>query len=111
MLNGHRVSLSTARFLPPDTARDLEAARDLAILWERQGKPVRPDEYAPIVATLEPPPADTPHPENVGAAVAAYMADARDRGNSEASLDKKRTLFEKQLVGYCREKGIRFLSS
>jgi hypothetical protein len=28
MLNGHRVSMSTSKFLPPDKARDLEAARD-----------------------------------------------------------------------------------
>jgi hypothetical protein len=38
-LKGERVRLSTARFLPPDKARDMEAARDLAILWEKVGTP------------------------------------------------------------------------
>ena len=47
-LNGTRVRLSTANFLPTEKARDMEAARNLAILWERTGKVVRPDEYSPL---------------------------------------------------------------
>ncbi|MBV8729285.1 MAG: tyrosine-type recombinase/integrase [Acidobacteriia bacterium] len=126
MLRGHRVSLSTAKFLPPDKARDLEAARDLAILWERSGEPIRPEEYAPVPAGEIA--ADPPRP-TVEAAVAAYMLDARDRGNGEASLYKKETVFERtviinpkdrsgakipantaSLLGFCRDRGIRFLS-
>jgi hypothetical protein len=38
-LKGRRGRPSTAKFLPPDKARDLEAARDLALLWERVGNP------------------------------------------------------------------------
>jgi hypothetical protein len=49
-LKGERVRLSTARFLPPDKARDMEAARDLAILWEKVGTPLRPTEYAETAA-------------------------------------------------------------
>jgi hypothetical protein len=47
-LNRKFLTLSTWKFLPPDKARDLEAARNLALLWERVGSPVRPEEYAPI---------------------------------------------------------------
>ena len=62
-------------------------------------------------------------------AIAAYMADSRDRGNCEASLYKKATIFERteivnprdrsgarlpanttSLLWFCRDKGIRFLS-
>ena len=32
-LNGSRVRLSTAKFLPPEKARDFEAARALALDW------------------------------------------------------------------------------
>lgn len=124
-LNGRFISLSTAKFLPPDKARDLEAARDLAIVWERSGAPVRPEEYAPAPAA---PQSEPPRP-TVEMAIAAYMADARDRGNGEASLYKKATVFERtaiinpkdrsgakipantiSLLGYCRDKGIRFIS-
>ena len=126
MLNGRRVSLSTAKFLPPDKSRDLEAARDLAILWERSGSPIRPEEYAQA-APVEPEP--TPPRPTVEAAIAAYMADARDRGNGEATVYKKATVFERtvvtnprersgakipanttSLLWFCRDKGIRFLS-
>jgi integrase len=117
MLGKHRISLSTARYLPPDKARDLEAARDLAILWEQVGKPVRPEEYAPIP---EPAAAAEPERPTVEMAVASYMADSRDRGNTEATIYKRRNEFgedtEKKkasktsLLGYCRDKGIRFLA-
>ncbi|MGO9895378.1 MAG: hypothetical protein ACLPX8_14345 [Bryobacteraceae bacterium] len=79
-LAGRQISLSTAKYLPPDKARDLEAARDLALLWARIGKPVRPEEYA----RLPDPDPDAPESERptVEMAVAAYMADGRDRGNA-----------------------------
>jgi integrase/recombinase XerD len=43
-------------------------------------------------------------------AVSQFMSDGRTRGNSEATLSKKRVVFEKSLIGFCAEKGIRFLS-
>src|SRR5690349_9041038 len=69
-LNGNRVRLSTAKFLPSDKARDLGAARDLALLWERVGTPIRPEECTPtpVNSTSE------PFRPMVEMAVAAYMA-------------------------------------
>jgi hypothetical protein len=49
-------------------------------------------------------------PPSVVMAVAAFMADAKDRGNGEATTSKKRLVFEKLLLGFCAGKGIRFLS-
>jgi integrase/recombinase XerD len=110
-LNGKFVSLSTARYLPPGQSRNLEAARDLALLWERSGRPVRPEAYAP-----PPDPAAAPEPPlrpTVEMAVAAFMADARDRGNCEATQYKKRVVFESGETGlkrFCAKKGFRFLA-
>src|SRR5262245_43262686 len=83
-LNGKRLRLSTAKFLTPEKARDLEAARDLVLLWERVGKPVRPEEYSPVPTQGTNP--EPPQRPSVEMAVAAYLADSRDRGNSEATL-------------------------
>jgi hypothetical protein len=94
MLSGRRVSLSTAKFLPPHEARDLEAARDLALLWERTGRRVRPDDSAAPVAEAE---SESPRP-TVEMAVRAYMTDARDRGNSDGTLDKKAAVFERIFI-------------
>lgn len=126
MLNGHRVSLSTSKFLPPDKARDLEAARDLALLWERAGGLVRPNAYGAAPMADAQPKSSCP---SIEMAVRAYMADARDRGNSDATLYKKATVFERtsitnprdrdgskiptnttSLLWFSRDKGIRFLS-
>jgi integrase/recombinase XerD len=107
-LNGKRIRLSTAKFLPPDQARDLEAARDLVLLWERTGSPIRPEEYSPVPA-MEPKPTAPSRP-TIEAAEAAFMADAKDRGDSEATLYKKHVVFEKLLERFCADKGIRFLS-
>ena len=41
-LKGKFVSLSTARYLPPDHARSLEAARDFSVILDVPAK-VRPD--------------------------------------------------------------------
>src|SRR5579862_2512036 len=106
-LLGNFISLSTAKYLPPDKARDLEAARDLALLWERSGTAIRPEESAPAPPSV--PEQEIPRP-TVEAAVAAYMADAKDRGNSEATIYKKQIIFERQLPAFCKSKGIRFLS-
>jgi len=106
-LNGKHLTLSTWKFLPPDKARDLEAARDLALLWERVGSPVRPEAYAPITEPTAP---TEPERPTVQMAVSSFMADGKDRGNSTATLSKKRVVFEKSLLQFCAKKGILFLS-
>src|SRR5580658_2410716 len=126
-VNGSRVRLSTAKFLPPEKARDLEAGRALALEWERTGVVARPAEYAPIPALAAELPEDSSGLP-IERAVAAFMADSRDRGNSEATLQKKATIFERRtardpknrealipsqatsLLRHCDQKGIRFLS-
>ena len=67
-VNGSRVRLSTARFLPPEKARDLEEARGLALEWERTGIIGRPREYAPIHA---------PTPERAGVSRGAEFSGLR----------------------------------
>jgi integrase len=126
-LNGSRVQLSTAKFLPPDKSRDLEAARALALEWERSGVVGRPADYAPIPAPASETAEESSAGVTVERAVAAFMADSRDRGNSEATLQKKATIFERRtardpknpdglipsqatsLLRFCDQKGIRFL--
>jgi hypothetical protein len=56
------------------------------MLWEQTGTPVRPEEYARVPASAADAQASFP---TVTMAVAAFMADARDRGNSEATVYKK----------------------
>src|SRR5215472_7319846 len=96
-LNGDRVQLSTAKFLPPTKSRDLEAARALALEWERTAIIGRPAEYSPV-------PEPTPETQDdavcitVERAVAAFMADSRDRGNSESTLHKKSGVFERRMA-------------
>lgn len=125
-LNGSRVQLSTAKFLPPEQARDLEAARALALEWERTGVPARQAEYAPVTELSQKAQEDSDYIA-VERAVAAYMADSRDRGNSESTLQKKGSIFERRtardpknrealiptqttsLLRYCDQKGFRFL--
>jgi hypothetical protein len=107
-LNGNRVRLSTSKFLPPERARDLEAARDLAVLWGKAGAAIRPEEYSP--APAEAPAEPAPPRPTVEMAVDTFMADAKDRGNSEATIYKKHVVFEKLLKRFCADKGIRFLS-
>ena len=110
-LNGHRVSLSTTKYLPPAEARDLEAARNLAILWEKHGKPVRPGAYAPAPEPAAAP--EAPALPTVAMAVTAFLADATDRANEPATLYKKRVVFatgKASLTAFCKSKGIRFLS-
>jgi hypothetical protein len=94
-LNGRRVRLSTAKFLPPEKARDLEEGRGLALEWERTGIIARPAEYAPVPAPL-PDVLEDSSEVTVVRAVAAFMADSRDRGNSDATLQKKATVFERR---------------
>ena len=104
-LKGKRVTVSAAKYLPEPDCRDLERGRDLAVLWERTGQLGRPPEYAPIVSNGASE-ADLP---TVEMAVAAYIQAAKDQGISDATLYKKRLVFEKFLRSFCAQKGIRFL--
>jgi hypothetical protein len=72
----------------------MEAARDLAILWERAGSTVRPEEYTPIRM----PTAAIPEPTlpTVEMAVDAYLSDARARGNSASAVYKKEGIFSRR---------------
>jgi hypothetical protein len=90
-MNSPRVRLSAARFPPPEKARDLEAARAVALEWERTGIIARPAEYAPIPAPLPGVPEDS-GAITVEKAVAAFMADSRDRENSESAQKKAHDL-------------------
>ncbi|MEO8594184.1 MAG: site-specific integrase [Candidatus Solibacter sp.] len=68
---------------------------------------MRPQEYALVSAPVAEPEAPLP---TVTMAVAAFMADSRDRGNSVATVYKKHVVFESALLRFCVAKGIRFLS-
>ena len=87
----------------------MERGRDLAILWEKVGELVRPDAYAAIV-----PASAGEEVARIGTAVetavAAFLKDRKDRKLLEVTLEKKRLVFEKRLLPFCAEKGIRFVS-
>ena len=131
-LAGKQITLATTKFLPPERAADPEAARDLALLWEREGRPVRPqaDLLTPRTACPSsfPPSGGGSAPITVAEAVDAYMTDSRDRNNGEASLYKKEGIFRRRfrtdpknrtgekietrgmsLLAFCERKGIRFV--
>lgn len=123
-LAGKQITLATTKFLPPDQAADPEAARSLALLWEREGRPVRPADLLPP----SPSGGGAKPPVTVAEAVDAYMTDAKDRNNGEASLYKKEGIFRRRLcsnpkdkagekieargmslLAFCERKGIRFV--
>jgi hypothetical protein len=93
MLIGSRVQLSTAKLLPPEQARELEAARALALEWERAGFVGRLIEYAPVTQSSHDRLKDS-NSLTVEGAVTALMADSRDRGNSESTLQKEASIFQ-----------------
>src|ERR1019366_8285573 len=115
-LRGKRVYASASKYLPEPECRDMEKGRGLALLWEKVGELVRPEAYTAIVppspesgevarnGTVE---ADRP---TVAMAVAAYLKAAKDRGVRGVTLEKKRLVFEKRLLSFCAEKGVRFVS-
>jgi integrase len=105
-VDGKQLTLPASRFLPEPDCRSVERGRDLAILWERTGKLIRPEEFQPITETTPPPEPNLP---TVATAVAEYLTDARLNGNADATLDKKGTILNRQLLPYCKEKGIRFV--
>ena len=103
-LAGKRISLSTAKFLPPEKERNLEAARDLALLWERADRVVRPPEYAaPSESQDHSSAPEPPSLPGIAMAVASYMAHACDIGNSEAQLGKKKLWIERRLVAFAHD--------
>jgi len=111
-LKGKRVTVSASKYLPEPDCRDLERGRDLAVLWERTGELRRPEEYAAIVSPEVARNGTVTEPElpTVEAAIVAYMKAACDRGISEATLYKKRLVFDTLLRAFCANKGIRFLN-
>ena len=109
-LAGKHITVSTAKFLPPHLTRNLEAARDLALLWERSGKPVRPVESAPVPETAGEP---VPVQPTIEQGILAYMANAKDLGNADSTLDKKNNIFTtgpQSLRKFALAKGFRFLA-
>jgi len=112
-LRGKRITVSASKYLPDPDCRDLERGRDLALLWEKTGELVRPEAYAAIVPLSESDPlarfgtVDSP---TVDMAVAAYMKAAKDRRLLAVTLEKKSLVFEKRLLSFCAEKGIRYVS-
>jgi integrase/recombinase XerD len=110
-LNRKRILLATSKFLPRESARSLDAARDLALLWEKEGKPVRPPESA------DPRPEDEPAGgaplPRIDMAVETFLARGRDLGNSGPTLYKKRHVFssgKESLLAFAKAKGLRFLA-
>ena len=117
-INRKAITVSTAKYLPAERARNMEAARDLALLWERAGKLVHPAESLP--PTIEPDP--NPSKRNtalnafsestIESAVEAFMAAAAGNGLAKSTMEKKRTVFTtgpESLLRFSAEKGLRFL--
>jgi integrase len=105
MLRKKRVSLSTAKFLPPHLARNLEAARDLSLLWEKAGEPIRP-ESGPASSQIA-------EEEEDGAAghisieetVRAFLADQVTQGSKPNSIEKHVNVFGRVKDGKLEPKG------
>ena len=49
-------------------------------------------------------------PGVVPQAVTAYLEDAKARNLSDATQSKLKTIFEKQVLGFCESQGFRFLT-
>ncbi len=106
-LNGKPISVSTKRYLPREQQRDLEAARTLAQLWEKRGAVVAWDAVAQDMS-LAPDPAPPAIP-TIEMAVRVYLAQARDVGNQDAQLGKKKLWIGRRLTAFAASKGVRFL--
>lgn len=104
---GKRATVPTSRYLPDSESRDIDCGRRLAVLWERTAPFTKPEEYRP----LEVPPVPVEDTRiTVETAVSSYMDTARSRGNGDATLYKKTIILERQLIKFCQEKGIRFVT-
>ncbi len=78
-----RKSLKTANY---------EKAIKTVHEWESEGQPVSP--IAPVT---------------VEQAVTAYLEDGKARNLEAATQSKLRTIFEKQMLPFCKDKGLRFV--
>lgn len=108
-LGRKRIRLAAAKFLPAAEARNLDCANALARLWEREGEAVHP---APASGALAPA-TEEPGAGSIAAAVAWFLADARDLNRAEATLSKKKTVFSTgphSLLAFAAAKGLRFLT-
>lgn len=105
-LNGKQISVATTKYLPPDKARNLEAARELAVFWERTGAVAHLPEFAPI---LEPEPTPDPSGITLEKASKDFLAEGKARNLAPSTMGKRKTVFEKQLLGFARDKGLRFV--
>lgn len=92
-LRGKRITVVASKFLPEPVSRDLQAARDLVLLWERSGAPKRPEES--LAAPTPEQEVASPRP-TVEMAVSAFLTDAQDRGNSEGTIYKKGRFFSRR---------------
>ena len=106
-LRGRRITKPASKFLPEPDCRDLQRGRELALLWEQHGEVAKPGDLVAVPNRASEP---EPARPTVEIAIAAYIQAAKDRGISEATMYKKRLVFEKLLPAYCATKGIRFLS-
>ncbi len=104
-LAGKHITVSTAKYLPPERSRSLEAAQELALLWQRSGRPVHPSASDPQPDPVPEVPART----TIEQAARSYAAQAKDIGNGRAQTAKKKLWIERRLVAFAREKGIRYL--
>jgi integrase len=111
-LHKKEIRVSTAKYLPPGKARNLEAARELARIWGEQG----------FVSHLPDSPPHTPTPTiddktsgcaasdeaSIEQAVMAFMADGEARGLAGETVSKRRTVFKSSLLNFAALKGLRF---
>lgn len=108
VLAGKPVSVSTAKYLPKAKRRNFEAARDLAIVWEKVGAIVS----AVPATTAELAPIPTPALPTIEKAVASYYGQAKAIENAEDTLYKKRNVFltgKQSLTAFAASQGIRFV--
>ena len=105
--------MAVSKYLQEPDCRNMERGRDLALLWEKAGELVRPEAYASTgpaeSETDEVARFGTVDKPTVEMAVAAYLKAAKDRRLLKVTQDKKRLVFEKKLLPFCAEKGIRFV--
>lgn len=116
-LRGNRVTKGLKRFLPAEHHTP-EAARALAMLWEREGRVYQPT-LQEILGTPIPGTAQTPDDSPIQkqillrTAVSLYINSAENRGNAHNTLRKKKTVFEtghESLLVFAERGGYRFVS-
>lgn len=113
-LNGHRINLSTAKYLRPDRANDLDAAQALANHWQRVGKAEPLPEFAAAtaVAGAAEPKSEADRPL-IKTAVESYIKSQVDTGLSDSTLAGKINVYQKgdgSLLAFAHRSGLRFIS-